>query len=224
VSERIGELKRHMDVAGVALTKIESYTCVIHCHERLKGKVHKPESIFSRFKKPSSVYLRWQKGPYEGLQASHLPQRDGPDKFQARESGLKGLAGALTFPHSAPLIEAAYPHHFRTHETSVLHLMQLSTEIQQKAEALGKLTVVEIGEVQDQFLKRPATKIVCELSPDRQDGLRWQKTEFYMDRETKLPLHFKLYDFDGELSGEYAFTEFKPNAPLTDDDFALKRL
>jgi len=224
VSDRIAEVKRLMDEAAAAFATVDSYTCVIHCHERIKGKLYKPESIFSRFKKPGSVYLRWQRGPYEGLQASHVPHRDGPDKFQARESGLKGLAGALTFPHTSPLIDAAYPHHFRTHETSVQHLMQLSDQIQRRAEALGKLVVLELAEVPDPFLERQVTKMVSELSPDPADGLRWRRTEFYMDHQTKLPLHFKLYDFDGEMSGEYAFTRLAANVALTDDDFALKRL
>ena len=212
-----------MKAAEAALQEVESYSCVIHCHERIKGKVRKPETIFSYFKRPRSVYLRWQRGPYEGLQASHVPHRDGDGKFQARETGLKGLAGAVTFAHDSPIVESAYPHHFRTHETSVHYLMELSSEIQRKAKALGAFTALEVSELKDPFLARQATKAVCELSRKRGDGLRWLRTEFYFDHETALPLHFKLHDFDGEMSGEYAFTEFRPNVSLTDADFALKR-
>jgi len=210
--------------AQKAMDAIETYTCVIHCHERIKGKVRKPESIFSRFRKPRSVYLRWQKGPYEGLQASHHPDRDGPSKFQARETGLKGLAGATTWDHSAPIIDSMYPHHFRTHETSVAHLLALSAEIQEKAVRLGKLSIADLSEVDDPLLGKRTSRLVCELSKDPADGLRWSRTEFYFDTDTKLPLHFKLYDLDGEMFGEYAFKQFEANAQLPPDAFDLKKL
>lgn len=221
--DTIDEMKRLMTDAERAFEQVESYASVIHCHERIKGKVRKPESIFTYFKKPNSVYLRWQRGPYEGLQASHVPHRDGPNSFQARERGLKGLAGAITFPHTSPIIEKAYPHHFRTHETSVLHLMRLSIDIQRKAQELGTFSVTAISELKDPLLSLTVTKIESELSKDRAHGLKWLKTEFFFDHETTLPLHFKLYDFDGEMSGEYAFTGFRTNVPLTDDDFVLKK-
>lgn len=221
--DRIDEMKRLMTNAEQALDKVESYASIIHCHERIKGKLRKPERIFTYFKKPNSVYLRWQRGPYNGLQASFVPHRDGPNSFQARETGLKGLAGTITFPHTSPIIEKAYPHHFRTNETSVQHLMQLSIDIQRKAEELGTYSVTDISELTDPILRIQATKVMSDLSKNRGDGLRWLKTEFYFDHVTKLPLHFKLYDFDGHLSGDYAFTEFKTNVPLTDADFALKK-
>jgi hypothetical protein len=224
MSDQADQVREFMHDAKRAIDQLESYSCVIHCHERIKGKLRKPESIFSYYKRPGSVYLRWQKGPYEGLQASHVPHRDGADKFQARETGLKGLAGAITFPHASPIIDKTYPHHFRTHETSLVFLVELSLDIQQKAEQLGKFAVEELAEVQDAFTRKPATKILCRLSSSPADGLRWLKTEFYFDGEAKLPLHFKLYDFDGELTGEYAFTELKRSIPLTDDHFALKKL
>lgn len=224
MSDDTATVKTFMQEAKAAIEQLESYSCTIHCHERIKGKLRQPENIFSYFKRPRSVYLRWQKGPYEGLQASHVPQRDGADKFQAREKGLKGLAGAVTFPHESPIIDKAYPHHFRTHETSLVFLVELSIDIQQKAESLEKFEVEEIAEVQDIFSKKPATKIVCRLSSSPTDGLRWLRTEFYFDREMKLPLHFKLYDFDGKTTGEYAFTDLKPNIQLSDDHFTLKKL
>jgi negative regulator of sigma E activity len=101
--------------------------------------------------------------------------------------------------------------------------MELSGSIMRKAIELGMFDVPELSEVTDKHVRRPATRILCKLSSNPADGLRWLKTEFYYDHETQLPLHFILYDFDGELSGEYAFTEFRLNVPLTDADFVLKK-
>ncbi len=224
MSVDVHKLREMMAESKKALEGIESYTCVIHCHERIKGKLRKPESIFSRLKKPGSVYLRWQPGPYKGLQSSYVPDRDGPKKFKARLPGLKGFAGAMTLPHDSPLVEKTYPHHWLTHQTNLVFLLNLSEEIMSRAMDMGKFAILESEELTDPFIKRPATRVLSKLSPNRADGLRWSKTEFYFDHETKLPLHFKLYDFDGEITGEYAFTDFKTNVSLSDKDFDLPKL
>lgn len=211
--------------AEAAMEAIETYTCVIHCHERLKGKLHKPESILSRFRRPRSVYLRWQRGPYEGLQCSYVPERDGADRFKARETGVKGLVGAKAWRHDDAMIDKMYPHHFRVRETSVVFLLELTADIQRRAREMGKITVERPPvDEDDRLLRRPATRLDCRLSGDPRDGLRWLRTQFWFDHETELPLHFKLYDFDGELSGEYGFTEFVPNAELPPDAFELPKL
>jgi hypothetical protein len=224
VSADIDKVKELMATARDALATIESYSCVIRCHERINGKVRKPENIFSYFKRPASVYLRWQPGPYAGLQSSYVPGRDGPDKFQARETGLKGLAGAITVPHSSPLIMKAYPHYFRTHETSLRYLVDLSSEIMNRSIERGSFKVLELTEVTDPLIKRPATRAVTQLAPSPVQGLSWMKAEFAFDHQTEIPLHFRLYEFDGGMSGDYAFTELKTNLPLTDADFELKKI
>lgn len=224
MSDDVERGRKLMVEAQAALEAIESYTCVIHCHERTKGKVRKPETILSRFRKPRSVYLRWLKGPYEGLQCSYDPSRDGPDRFMARETGMKGLVGARVYRHDDPLIDAMYPHHFRVHETNVAFLLELTARIQARAIELGKLTVEGLVEEKDAFLHRLASRLDCRLSADPKDGLRWLRTQFWFDHETKLPLHFKLYDFDGEMSGDYAFADFVPNAPLPPNAFETPKL
>jgi hypothetical protein len=224
VSDDAERGRQLMAAAEAAIESIETYTCVIHCHERIKGKVRKPESILSRFRRPRSIYLRWQEGPYEGLQCSHDPDRDGADKFMARETGMKGLVGARAWRHDEPMIDAMYPHHFRVHETNVMFLLDLTARTQARAEELGKLTVEGIVDETDRFLRRPATRLDCRLSPDPGDGLRWLRTQFWFDHETRLPLHFKLYDFDGEMSGEYAFAELVPNASLPANAFDTPKL
>lgn len=224
MSVDVEKLEEMMTASQKAMDAIESYTCVIHCQERIKGKLRKPESIFSRCKKPKSVYLRWQPGPYQGLQSSYVPERDGARKFKARLPGLKGLAGAMSLPHDSPLVEKTYPHHWLTHETNLVFLLDLSEEIMKKAMKLGKFEILESEEVTDRFIKRPATRVLSKLSANKADGLKWLKTEFFFDHETQLPLHFKLYDFDGEITGEYAFTDFKANVSLSERDFELNKL
>ena len=213
-----------LDRAQVVFGELSTYSCVVHCHDRINGKLRKAETILSHFKKPNSIYLRWIKKPYKGLQASYVPTRDGPNKFQARETGLRGLTGTMKWPHDSPMIDKLYPHHFRTHQTSLKYLLELTVQITQRAIELEEFDVLQIREVRDEFLKRPATHVVCQLSDDPDHELRWPKSEFFFDLETELPLHFKLHDFDGGLFGEYAFLQFERDVDLPDSMFELKKL
>lgn len=219
--ERAGQM---LTAAMAELDSIKTYSCVVLCQDRIGGELRKQERIQSVFRAPRSVYLRWLPGPYEGLQASYVPERDGEGKFQAREKGLKGLVGAVSWANDSPIIDKMYPHHFRTHETSVFFLVQLSTQIALKAREIGKIRIAKLEEVTDPWLKRTATLVDSEMSQDSKDGLRWPRTELYFDKDTKLPLHFKLAAFDGGLFGEYAFSEFKKNIDVRPDAFELKKL
>jgi len=97
----------------------------------------------------------------------------------------------------------------------------MAVDILNKAQGEGNIRVTEISDISDPVLKKPATKIEVLLSNNPEDGLMWWKVLLYFDRETKLPLHFRLYTFDGSVSGDYAFTRFIANTNITDADFDL---
>ncbi len=210
--------------AAAKLERLSTYACTVLCQDRLRGTMRKQERIQSLFRAPRSVYLRWLPGPHEGLQASYVPERDGASNFMAREKGLKGLVGAITLPHRSPLVDSMYPHHFRTNETSVHHLVGLAIELVTKARAQGTLSVSKVEPLDDPLLGKRATRVDCELSKDPKDGLRWPRTELFFEHESELPLHLRLHDFDGGLYGEYAFVDLRPNVAVPPSAFELKRL
>jgi hypothetical protein len=221
----IERIKQMVQDAGTAFENVTTYSAVLVIKERVNGKRRDPEKIFTYFSKPNSVYLRWLKGsPYQGLQTSYIETRDGPDNFLARETGFSGLMGTAKWGHYSKIVTTMYPHNFQTYETSIAHMLKLQNRIMTKALKLGKMDVTEVSEVIDPFLNRKAVKICMKMSDDPADGLLWLKGEFFADMETKFALHFRLYDFDGELSGEYAFTEFKPNVQVPDGIFELPKL
>lgn len=215
--------ERLLTEAAARVAGLRTYACTVLCQERIGGRLRRQERIESLVRAPSSVYLRWVAGPFEGLQASHVPERDGPNKFMARESGLKGLAGALSLHHRSKLVDQLYPHHFRTHETSLHFLVGLSVELLTRARAAGKLRSLRLEEVDDAVLERRATRVDCELSRDPRDGLRWPRIELFFERQSQLPLHLRLHDFDGNLAGEYAFLDLRPNVELPASAFELAR-
>lgn len=213
-----------LHTAAAKLDQISTYACTVLCQDRINGTMRKQERIQSLFRAPQSVYLRWLPGPHEGLQASYVPARDGKSSFMARETGLKGLVGAISLPHHSPIVDSMYPHHFRTHETSVHHLVGLATELVTKAQRAQKLRVRALEELDDRLLRRRATRVDCELSKEAKDGLFWSRVELFFEHDSQLPLHLRLHDFDGGLYGEYAFVDFKPNVSIAPTAFELKRL
>ena len=83
--------------AAAKLETVNSYACTVLCQDRIGGTLRRQERIQSLFRAPQSVYLRWLPGgPFEGLQASYVPERDGRDKFMAREQGLTIVLAWLT--------------------------------------------------------------------------------------------------------------------------------
>lgn len=224
MADNISQAKKLLKAAETAFKKVNSYSCEIHCQDRIKGKLRKPELIYSIWQRPSSVYLRWLPGPHKGLQVSFVPERDGEGKFMVRETGVKGMAGAITWKTDSGLIDKLYPHHFRPHETSLRFMLELTSDIFNRAQKMKKLEVDDIEKVKDEFIGREASVVVSHMSDNPADELRWSKAEFYLDSETGLPLHFKLFDFDGGLFGEYAFLKYRANIDISSDSFKLKKL
>lgn len=222
-AEKLVRAKALLKAANEAFNGVRTYSATIMCQDRIDGKTREKEYILTKFRKPTSVYLKWQPGPYEGMQCSYVPERDGKDQFMALETGMRGLLGIMTWDHDSSIISTLYPHHFRTYQTNIKYLIDLTNDIITRAEKIGKVEIVEVTDVVDPFVKRKATKILARLSNNKSDNLRWPQVEMYFDHQTKLPLHFKLYDFDGGLFGEYAFMNFKINVSVTDDDFTIKK-
>jgi Protein of unknown function (DUF1571) len=224
LADNISQAKKLLKAADTAFKKVNSYSCEIHCQDRIKGKLRKPELIYSIWQRPTTVYLRWLPGPHKGLQVSYVPERDGDGKFMVRETGVKGMAGAITWKDDSALLDKLYPHHFRAHETSLKFLLDLTSDIFNRAHKMKKLKVDDIKKVKDIFTGREASLVVSNLSDDPDDDLMWSKAEFFLDSETRLPLHFKLHDFDGGLFGEYAFLKYKQNIEVPKGAFELKKL
>ena len=114
-----------------------------------------------------------------------------------------------------------YPHHFTIQQTNLSYLFEKTQYILEKGTQLGKLSVISIKDTIDKLTQKPVISILVKLSDNPKDELLWSKVQLFFDKEEKLPLHFILYDFDGKISGDYAFTKFKKNTGLSLNDFDL---
>jgi hypothetical protein len=211
-----------MKIAQKEYIKIKDYQATIVSSEIIDGRARKTEYIATRYLSPNHVYLKWQPGPYEGMQASYVPSRDKINCFMARETGIKSLIGTKVWSNNDLLIKIMYPHHFTIHQTNLAYLFETMQTIVLKGMEMNKLSVISIDEVIDKYTYQPVTSVMVKLSPNPKDGLMWPKVQIFFDKKQKLPFHFVLYDFAGNKSGEYAFTNFKMNTGLGLNDFAIK--
>ncbi len=220
-------LEKAKQILNTSIKKFETvnnYKAVIVSTEIIKGKRNDTEYILTKFMSPNSIYLRWLPGLYEGMQVSYVPSRDGKKSFRGLEKGFAGILGEMKLKNSSMLVNTLYPHHFTPQETSLKYFIDMSQLILKNGIKKNAVKIISISTVIDKYLKRRATKIVVKLSDDPKDNLLWPKMDLYFDQETKLPLHFRLYSFEGGLSGEYAFTNFKENINITSGDFELKKI
>lgn len=212
---------RMLEAAAARLEAVQTYACVVLCQERIAGEVRPRERIASVFRAPGSVYLRWDDGPLAGLQTSHVPERDGAGRFKARAPGIQGLFGALTLACDSPLVTAMNPHHFHTHETSVPFLVGLASRMVARARAARTIRVRRVDAVHDDWLGGEATCVDAELTAGPDEPPRWRRVQLFFEPATGLPLHLRLDGQDGELFGEYAFTQFVPGVDVPAGAFEL---
>jgi hypothetical protein len=210
-----------MKLAQTEYQKIYDYEATIVSTERIEGKQRETEYIKNRYMKPGYIYLKWLPGPFEGMQASYNPKRDKPEEFMGKESGIKGIIGVKTWNNNDKLIKLMYPHNFTIHQTNLAYFLETMQMIVDKALRMNKLTVTKIEDVKDKYTLKPATAVMVKLSPNPSDGLKWLKVTLFFDHSTKLPLHFILYDFSGNLLVESAFTNFRQNIGLKANDFDI---
>jgi len=210
-----------MKLAQLEYVKIKDYQATIISTERRGNRIRKTEYLITRYLHPGNVYLKWLPGPYQGMQASYVPSRDKKNCFKGRETGILGLIGTKTWHNNDPLIKILYPHHFTIQQTNLGYLFEKTQYILKKGTQIGKLSVTSIKDTTDKYTHRPVTSVIVKLSNDPKDELLWSKVQLFFDNEHKLPLHFILYDLNGKLSGDYAFTKFKKNTGLSLNDFDL---
>jgi Protein of unknown function (DUF1571) len=192
---------------------IYSYSAIIKIRERINGKMMEEEHIKTVFLKPRRIYLEWLK-PYQGMRSSYVPERDGRDNFQIEGYGISGAFGIFSWTNDSVLIDKIYPHRFRPYQTNLSYLFDLAMKTWNAAKKLGTIRVNELSPVDDPLMGGKAIKADVFFSDDPNQGVAFGRVVFYFDKNTGLPLHFEIYEHNGDLWGHYVFTEFKPNIDI----------
>jgi len=211
-----------IEKANLELDSITDYSALIISTERIKNKKRDTEYLLTRYKEPGLVYLKWLPGPYSGNEASYIPERDGRNSFLAIDAAMWSWVGSVRWKMDSPFLALFYPHHFTIRNTNLKYFMEISGQLIKKGRDNNLVRIEEIVDVFDSVVSKSVTRMTVVLSDNPADSLLWTKAEVFFDKNLAIPLHFKLYDFDGELWGEYAFIEFRKNTGLNKNDFGLK--
>ena len=221
---KLAETQAFITSAKERFAAINSYSSHLFCQEWWKKKKAPLEEMQTFYEKPGAVYLRWVGKRHKGLQASYLPDRDEADQFLARETGLRGMVGAIAWRNGSPLLDKLYPHHFTIHETSVANMVKLIDEIMTQAEPAGKIEILTLEEVDEAQLKQRCLHVVAKLSDNPRDGLRWPRVEIWAPLSIGLPLRVRLDDFGGGPQGDYVFSDFTVDCEVDANLYALPKL
>jgi len=221
--EAVEEFKGALANGQSCFAELDTYVAVISFEERHGKRIRGTETVRCIYRKrPFGLYFRWfDGGLYDGLQASYMPRRDGPDHFTALESGIRGIIGTRRWSVNNRFINGLYPHHFKLNRYYAGFLLGHIQSAFEEARAKRTLNVAVEGFSDDLIPGQKVNVYRLEFSDDPADGLPYRRMVIGIDNETSLPFYMATYDFDGRLHARYRITSFEPNARIDDSIFDL---
>ncbi len=190
--------------------EVKGYHCVLYKQERLEGALQPTEEIACDFREePFSVRMDWIKNA--GLaQKTLFVKGENKDKILVKGTGLLALAGTVERDTDSP--DAKKSSRYPINEFGIKCGMERTLAAWQKAQKDGALHVEFLGEVK---VKEAGDRVCWKLrrtgykGPEDIDGVT--EATFYFDKETWLQVGSTLKNADGQLLGEYFFTDIELN-------------
>lgn len=188
--------------------KVEDYTCIFSKTERIDKQMNL-QKMQMYFKKPFNVKFVWIK-PKKGQKAVYREGKN-ENKLRARKGGFLGIIAVNLDPlgHRAmednrhPIIQAGIG--FLIQKT-----LDDIAKAQYELKYLGDETVEGRTCYHIEFLSKGASGYHY--------GLR---SEFWIDKELRLPIQSKHFDYDNQWIESYTYSQLKLNAGLKDSDFEI---
>lgn len=197
-----------------SFASIEDYTAVFVKHQRIRGRLRKPETIFLKFKKPYAIYMKWIKMPDEGKEVIYVEgKNDG--KLIGHPGGILNL---FTPPlHLSPDSPLAMSGNLKPiTQAGVGNAIDSILRVSRQAEAAGDLQMSYKGK--RKFEGRQVHAIE-RILPDGK-GYPNCRAVIFIDDEVKLPIYYAAYDAKNQLVEEYIYRDLKLNVGLTEKDFS----
>jgi hypothetical protein len=202
--------------------EIKGYQVIMHKHERIKGKMLRPEVVAVSFReKPYSVLMDWQKGVIKARRTLFV-KGENKDKLLVRPTGLASLVGVVSLDPLGADVKAStrYP----PTEFGIKIAMERTLASWHNAHKRGKLKMTYLGEKR---LKQAGNRLCwvikrTDYEMPEEDGIT--EATFYFDKENWLQIGTILKDADDKLIGEYYFRDIKVNPKFNRDTFTRKSL
>jgi hypothetical protein len=186
--------------------EVKGYRCVLHKQERLDGKLQPSELIDADFReKPFSVLMDWREGARLAKKTLYV-QGEHNDKILVKPTGLLAIAGVVERnPNDEEVRKAS---RVPITEFGMVIAMEHALASWKKAQAQNALQVEYLGEFK---VKEAGGRACWKLrrthfkTPEDIDGVT--DLTIYVDKETWLQVGSTLKGADGQLLGEYFFSD-----------------
>lgn len=192
---------------------VNDYTAVFIKHQRIRGRLRKPETIFVKFKKPFALYMKWIKTPDEGKEVIYVDGKN-DNKLLAHAGGiLNWITPPLHLRPESPLAMSGNLKPIT--QAGLGAAVESLLRVCQEAEKAGDLGIICKGKIN--FEGREV--FVVERYLPEGKGYPHSRTVVYVDQEFQLPIYYAGYNHQGELIEEYIYRDLKLNVGLTEHDF-----
>jgi len=167
-----------------------------------------------KYQKPFRVYLRWLTGPKAGREILYLAGANGGRLLVHDPSGIRRFFTLLMSPRDDRVLrESRHP----VTEIGIGRLIELIAENARRAWARGELRLIDHGAGEESG--RPVRQYEGLLPDDPAKGYFCARLVLAVDRESGLPVRAQIYEWDGSLAGDYAYTDLRVNPGLAPGEF-----
>lgn len=206
-----------------AIRKIPGYTCTFSKLEQIKKGAPIRHTMSLKFRRePFSVYLKYLDHA-AGREVIYVEGRNN-GKLQVHEaSGLASLIGTINLlpTSSEAMKENKYPLTMIGMEKMLEPFMLDWEESQKHADTkVQHYPQAKLGEVECMMYEV--------THPQKREQFKFHVSRVYFDKKTHFPVRAEQYAFPAKSGGEpqlveeYTYTDVKPDAALTENDFDVK--
>jgi outer membrane lipoprotein-sorting protein len=194
--------------------QVRDYTATFKKRERVQGVLLDPEVMQFKYQKPFRVYLRWLAGPNEGREVLYAEGANGNRLLVYDPSGLQRFFTLLMSPRDdRAMRESRHP----ITQIGIGKLIQLIAENARRAWSRGELQLVNHGAGEESG--RHVWRYEGILPEDPARGYFCARLFLSVDRESGLPVRVWIYEWDGNLVGDYSYANLRVNPGLTPQEF-----
>lgn len=196
-----------------ATEQVRDYQTVLTKQQRIRGELRATETIRLKHRRsPECRYLLWLKGPNEGREILHCPNRD-EGKMKLHEGGFLGLVTIWLDPFG----KRARRDDLRPiTETGIYSVAALVRDDRAYHEKSGD---VEVEISRRAVYEQPSTCIATPAGASLSTSYSAGRREVCVHNQLGLPTEVLIWSEAGELMEHYTFRNYQLNPGLTDADF-----
>jgi outer membrane lipoprotein-sorting protein len=194
--------------------QVQDYAAIFKKRERVHGTLRDQEVMQLKYLKPFRVYLRWLDGPKEGREVLYVEGSHGDRLLVYDPSGIRRFFTLLLSPHDDRVMrESRHP----ITDIGLGRLIELIAQNARRAWSRGELRLIDRGPGKESG--RPVWRYEGILPEDPAKGYFCSRLLLAVDQELGLPVRVQIFEWDGGLAGDYAYTNLRINPGLTPEEF-----